>query len=147
MTPSNPVPPRTLADYRPQHDFDCLSLSCAKCGHAMEHHQRGCKSLRKHDGDWPVFCGCAGESYACSCGLSALLVPPVVETAQETDSCAELIGENNTGHGDTLPRPSKARVVHTMELDGTITRELFGEIEQCYEVLRHIEGGPREPRR
>lgn len=35
----------------------------------------------------------------------ALLVPPVVETAQETGDGAGLICENNTGHGDTLPRP------------------------------------------
>lgn len=48
---------------------------------------------------------------------------------------------------DVLARPEKAWVIHTMELDGTITRELFGDIEHCYEVLRHLEDGPREPRR
>lgn len=64
---------RTLADFRPQHDEECASRSCQRCGHLEGWHD-----------NWdqvpaPRWCQCHGDvdhafkAHPCTCGLDPLL--------------------------------------------------------------------------
>ena len=65
---------RVMEAAKGQHKADCNSRMCMKCSHSMELHlSSGCRCRLHHDGDWPIYCGCRGEAYNCSCGLDAAL--------------------------------------------------------------------------
>jgi hypothetical protein len=79
---------KTLADYRPQHDFECSSKLCAQC-HGTEKFHREILAVL----DDPH----AFQAKACSCGLDALLKSDQFDTGRER------------AEAGTAPRPGRCQ--------------------------------------
>jgi len=76
------VAPRTLKDYRPQHDEDCAIYLCRHCGG------------RLYRGQPPKACICHGLTRTpkpCSCGLDALLTAAPRSQGEDVDAAALLL--------------------------------------------------------
>ena len=80
---------RTLADYRPQHDDDCDSRDCEKCGDwsgGLLHVDYG-----SNPRIWPDRAHAFSPGKPCSCGLDALLASVPPPASQETSTREWLI--------------------------------------------------------
>lgn len=68
---------RTLADYKPQHDYDCGVNRCVHCEKHRRHRIHVAKALTAHE--------CSFDGGACSCGLERLLSLKRGRTLQDED--------------------------------------------------------------
>ena len=103
--------------YRVEHNVGCDSEYCVECGHRNEFHAVHPPPQYDH----------VAKAKPCSCGLDELVALLTVggRAEGENNHGAGLIHANDTGHGDTLPRPnSEIRMAGTVEQDanGTFIR-------------------------
>ena len=99
---------KTLADYRPQHDEDCLARVCTECSHPF-HLGRCIFNVAVTNG--VQSCPCQSvTTYSCSCGLDALLSGEGESRRENTkeDHSAGLIHQVASPLAESEPRPGCA---------------------------------------